>query len=98
MKELGVKNKDIVEVELKKDSSKYGMEVPEELKELLLQDSEGNRRFNLLPPGKQRYIIYYVAGVKSTQLRINRAIRLIENLKKTKEGKESFREILHKDK
>ncbi|MGZ4056577.1 MAG: YdeI/OmpD-associated family protein, partial [Bacteroidia bacterium] len=58
------------------------------------QDEEGMRRFKMLTKGKQRYIIYYVAMVKSSQKRIDRAILLITNLKKTKEGKESFREML----
>jgi hypothetical protein len=96
MKELHVGFKDEVQISLAKDSSKYGMEVPKELSELLKQDKEGAKRFKLLPPGKQRYIIYYVNGVKSSQLKINRAILLIENLKKTKIGKESFREMLGK--
>ena len=96
MKQLGLKFGNKVTVKLEKDVSKYGMNMSEELTELLSQDKEGNRRFKLLPPGKQRYIIYYVNMVKSSQLRINRAIKLIENLKKTKEGKESFREILGK--
>jgi hypothetical protein len=97
MKELGVGFKDEVQLSLIKDPSKYGMEIPGELSELLKQDKEGARRFKLLPPGKQRYIIYYVSQVKSSQLKINRAILLIENLKKTKPGKESFREMLGKD-
>ncbi|MCX6296151.1 MAG: YdeI/OmpD-associated family protein, partial [Bacteroidetes bacterium] len=97
LKKLGLKFKDEVLVSLKKDESEFGMEVSEELKELLEQDEEGLRRFNMLTPGKQRYIIHYVNTVKSSQLRINRAIMLITNLKKTKEGKESFREMLGLD-
>lgn len=94
MKQLGVTTGDEVSVTLVIDSSKYGMKMPEELKSLLDQDREGKRRFHLLVAGKQRYIIYYVSQVKTSQLRIDRAIRLIENLKHTVEGKESFREIL----
>ncbi len=97
LKKLGLKFKDDVIVSLKKDESEFGMEVSEELKELLEQDEEGLRRFNMLTPGKQRYIIHYVNTVKSSQLRINRAIMLITNLKKSKEGKESFREMLGLD-
>jgi hypothetical protein len=97
LKDLRVGFKDEVQVSLVKDPSKYGMEMPDELRELLKQDKEGSSRFKLLPPGKQRYIIYYVNMVKSSQLRINRAIKLIENLKRTKPGKESFREILGKE-
>ncbi len=94
MKTLGVKNGDEVTVILKEDKSKYGMEVPKELSELFKQDLEGKKRFDLLPPGKQRYIIYYVSQVKSTQLRIDRAILLITNLKRLPLGKEAFREML----
>jgi hypothetical protein len=94
MKQLGVTAGQEVSVSLVKDMSKYGMKMPQELKSLLSQDLEGSRRFHLLVPGKQRYIIYYVSQVKGSQLRIDRAIRLIENLKRTVVGKESFREIL----
>lgn len=94
LKELGVKYGDAVSVSLTKDESKYGMDVPEELQELLKQDDEGNRRFDLLAPGMQRYIIYYVAQVKSSNLRLERSLKLINNLKKLKEGKEDFRQIL----
>lgn len=96
MLELGVKYKQEVTVSLVKDPSKYGMDMPEELSELLKQDTEGAARFKLLPPGKQRYIIYYVNGVKNSERKIERAIKLIENLKKTKIGKETFREMLGK--
>ncbi|MDX5348661.1 MAG: YdeI/OmpD-associated family protein [Hymenobacteraceae bacterium] len=94
MKKMKLRQGDEVQVKLEKDESKYGMEVPEELEELLKQDAEGLRRFELLPPGKQRYIIHYVSGVKNSQKRIDRAILLIENLKRLPEGKEEFREML----
>lgn len=94
MKDLKLKLGSAVKVKLQNDTSEYGMEMCEELKELLAQDQEGKRRFNLLTPGKQRYIINYVATVKSSQLRINRALLLITNLKKLPIGKENFREML----
>lgn len=94
MKDLKLKLGSAVKVKLQNDTSEYGMEMCEELKELLAQDEEGKRRFNLLTPGKQRYIINYVATVKSSQLRINRALLLITNLKKLPLGKENFREML----
>jgi hypothetical protein len=94
LKQFRLKMGDEIEVSLEKDTSKFGMEVPEELAELLEQDPEGKDRFDKLTPGKQRYIIQYVASVKSSQLRIDRAIFLISNLKRLPIGKESFREIL----
>ena len=94
LKQLSVSTGAEVNVVIVKDTSKYGMTMPKELKSLLAQDVEGNRRFHLLVAGKQRYIIYYVSQVKTSQLRIDRAIRLIENLKHTQERKESFDQIL----
>ena len=96
LKQLGLQQGDEVQVKLEPDESEFGMEIPEELTELFNQDEEGKRRFDLLPPGKQRYIIYYVSGVKSSQLRIDRALLLINNLKQLPVGKESFREMLGK--
>ncbi len=94
LKELNAGVGTEVDVSLMKDTSKYGMTMSEELKSLLKQDKEGSRRFHLLAPGKQRYIIYYVSQVKSSQLRIDRAIKLIENLKKLPIGKETFAKVL----
>lgn len=94
MKQAKVRHGDEVTVALAKDCSAYGVEMPPELAELLQQDEEGSQRFHLLAPGKQRYIIQYVGGVKSSQLRIDRAILLIGNLKRLPQGKESFRDML----
>jgi hypothetical protein len=94
MKELKLKLGSEVDILLKKDESEFGMQVPEELTELLKQDDEGKKRFDMLSPGKQRYIIHYVSTVKSSQLRIERALLLITNLKKLPVGKENFREML----
>ena len=94
MKELKIETGDVVDVTLVIDKSKYGMEMPIELSELLKQDPESNRRFHQLTPGKQRNIIYYVSTIKSSQGRIDRAIKLIGNLVNCPEGKENMRIIL----
>lgn len=94
MKELGVEKGDTVNLILTEDNSEYGVEVPEELTELLKQDPEGKRRFDLLKPGMQRYILNHVFSVKSVQLRVERAFSLISNLKQLPQGKETFKEIL----
>ena len=92
---LKLKLGDAVDVELVPDESEFGMPVPEELQELLMQDPEGEERFRALTPGKQRNIIYYVSGVKSSQLRIDRALKLIGNLKLLPRGEENMRELLY---
>jgi hypothetical protein len=96
MKRLGVAVGDTVTLEVSSDRSKFGMEYPVELRALLAQDGEAKRRFGKLPEGKQRYIVYYVGRVKSTHLRLERAIFLLENLKRARTENPSFREILGK--
>lgn len=96
MKELGVENGDTVNVILTEDKSEFGVDVPEELTELFIQDLEGKRRFDSLKPGMQRYILNYVNTVKSPQLRLDKAFMLITNLKNLTPGKETFKEILGK--
>ena len=80
-REFGVRLGDEVTIELSHDLSKYGMHMPEELEALLEQDPEGAALFEALSGGKKRYIIYHVDSVKSSQLKIDRAIMLINNLK-----------------
>lgn len=94
MKAFGVEKGDEVEVLLSLDNSKYGADIPEELEALLEQDMEGARRFELLNSGNQRYIIHYVSGVKSSQKRIDRAIKLINNLKTMAEDEFDVRKLL----
>ena len=96
MKELGAGNGDTVAVILTEDESEFGVDVPEELTELFKQDPEGKRRFDLLKPGMQRYILNFVNTLKSPQLRVDKAFMLINNLKKLSPGKETFKEILGK--
>ncbi|MDR9417595.1 YdeI/OmpD-associated family protein [Gracilimonas sp.] len=94
MKKFGVGKGDEVTVSIELDDSKYGMEVPEELEALLEQDREGARRFEMLAPSKQRYIIHYVFQVKSSQKKIDRAIMLINNLKSMPEDEFDIRKLL----
>lgn len=94
LKEFGIQLGSQVQVTFNADESEFGVPICEELQELLDQDEEGARRFGLLKPSVQRYIINYAGAVKSSQLRIDRSIILIGNLKKIPEGKENFRAIL----
>ncbi len=94
MKEAAIKLNQEVLVHLKLDGSPYGMEMPEELAVLLEEDTIGKSRFDQLTPGKQRTLMYAITAVKNPQLRVDRAIRYIENLKKQPVGKEYIRYIL----
>ena len=93
MKDADVKAGDEVVLILEKDNSTYGMPMPEELQEVLDQDTEARDRFNALTPGKQRNIIHFVSSVKSSQLKIDRSLKLLNNLKNLPRGKEKVREI-----
>jgi hypothetical protein len=66
---------------IQKDDSEYGRDMPEELTELLEMDDEGSRLFQALLPSYQRNIIHYVSGARSVQIRIDRAIMMINRLK-----------------
>ena len=70
-----------VKVAVQKDDSTYGRDMPEELTELLSQDDEGNRLFHETLPSKQRGIIHYIASAKSLQVRVDRAVMMVNRLK-----------------
>ncbi|MBC7390145.1 MAG: DUF1905 domain-containing protein [Opitutaceae bacterium] len=81
-----------VSVSLRKDESEYGLPMPDELNETLLQDEDGHEIFHALSPGKQRTLIYIASSVKDTQKRINRAIAIVTHLKSTN-GKINFKQL-----
>jgi len=91
---LKLRQGDAVDVVLKKDESEFGAEVPEELAEVFAQDQEGFQRFEKLVAGKQRFIIRHVTAVKSSQLKIERALTLMNNLKKLPPGKKHLKGCL----
>lgn len=96
LQELGAQAGDKVSVELKLDTSTYGLPMPKELAEVLRQDPAAKQRFKKLSPGKQRNILHYVGSAKNIDLRIERALLLMENLKVLPIGKESMALLLKK--
>jgi len=93
-KKLKLNNDEEFKIELTKDESEFGMPLPEELIEILNQDSDGRKRFEELSPGKQRNIIYYTSKIKNQQLRTEKAWIFIQNLKNEPKGKERVPYIL----
>jgi len=81
-KALGVYQNDYFELQLLEDTSKYGVEMPEELEAVLMSDAEAYAIFEGFTAGKQRSIIYTIIRVKNPQLRVDRALLLCENLKR----------------
>ena len=76
-----------VRVSLRRDESRYGMPMPEELAEVLAQDPEGDAGFHGLTPGRQRTLIFYVSSARSVDTRIARAIEAVDKAKVEAAGK-----------
>jgi hypothetical protein len=66
---------------IKEDTSKYGMPLSEEFSATLESDPEALNHFENLSPGKQRNLIYFADNVKSSNIRIRRALVVMEHLK-----------------
>ncbi len=79
--EVGIVAGDVVDVVLVKDESEYGLPMPEEFREVLNQDEEGDRLFHALSKGKQRSVLYMLSRSKNVDLRIHHALLLVEHLK-----------------
>lgn len=81
-----------VHATLRRDDSEYGLPMPEELAELLLQDEDGHALFHALTPGKQRNLLYIIGSVKSSDRRLSRAVTVLEHLK-ANGGKINFKAL-----
>lgn len=93
---LGVEAGDLVDVELKADESKYGLPMPEEFREVLDQDPEGDRLFHALTAGKQRSLLYYLGKTRDVDKRIVYGLIVVEHLKKNGgriDGKKLYEEL-----
>ncbi len=77
---LGLQDGSRVEMVLELDQSKYGLDMPEELAEMLVQEPEGDRIFHQLTAGRQRSFIFWVSSAKSSEKRLERALVLVEKL------------------
>lgn len=67
-------------IKITPDNSKYGIPMPEEMMELLMQDPEGDAYFHKLTPGKQRSLLFLINKVKSPSIRLEKALIIIEHL------------------
>jgi hypothetical protein len=81
-----------VHVSLEVDQSKYGLPMSEEFEEAIRQDEDASVVFHELTPGKQRTLIYYADNVKSSQIKLRRALVVLEHLKLTR-GKVDFKQL-----
>ncbi|WP_310555292.1 YdeI/OmpD-associated family protein [Flavobacterium sp.] len=84
IKTLKLNVNDIISVEIVADTSEFGMEICEELQEVLASDDEGNLWFQKLTPGKKRSLLYMLSKTKNSQLKIKKSFVFIEHLKRNK--------------
>jgi hypothetical protein len=80
------------EVTIKKDTSKYGIHVPDFFEELCYQDPEADEYFHELTPGKQRSLLHIIGKVKSESKQLEKALIIFEYLKIAK-GKLDYKEL-----
>lgn len=97
MKELGVLIGDVVFVELEKEHSEYGMEIPVEFVEALQLDPIAKERFLGLTKGMRRNVIYLVNQFKTEQKRIEKSFFFLDNMKKVPANRITMRTILGKE-
>lgn len=81
-KSLGIFPNDFFELQFFEDTSKYGVELPEEFEAVMLSDYDAFQIFESLTNGRKRGLIYAISRYKNSQTRIDKTIVLCENLKK----------------
>ena len=81
MKEFSVELGQTINVKIEKDKSKYGMKMPSEFDEVLETDEDGLAYFEKLTDGKKRNLIHLVAMTKNTDIRITKALTILDHLK-----------------
>ncbi|MEX0289801.1 MAG: YdeI/OmpD-associated family protein [Flavobacteriaceae bacterium] len=81
-KALGVFPNDYFQLQFFEDTSKYGVDMPEELEAVLHSDPEAHKIFESFTAGKKRGIIYMILAYKTSQTRIDKSLLVCANLKR----------------
>jgi hypothetical protein len=81
MKQLQLAIGQSVKVVIEEDTTRYGMPISTEMKELLELDPEGEAYFHKLTPGKIRSLLHFVNKLKSSDKRIEKSVIILEHLK-----------------
>ncbi|MBT8309485.1 MAG: YdeI/OmpD-associated family protein [Flavobacteriaceae bacterium] len=81
-KALGIFPSDYFNLQFFEDTSKYGVDMPDELQAVLDTDSEAFEIFESFTPGKQRSIIYMISRYKNSQTKIDKSLILTDNIKR----------------
>lgn len=80
-KKLGVFPSDYFQIQFFEDTTKYGVEMPEEFQAVLESDPEAKEGFKQLTDGRKRAIIYHIKRYKASQTKIDKAIAISEKIK-----------------
>lgn len=72
---------DKVHLSLVEDTSEFGLPMSQEFTELLAQDEEGKILFEKLTMGKKRTLIYIVSQKKTSDKRLETAMKILAHLK-----------------
>ena len=80
-KELGIFANDYFQLQFFEDTSKYGVDIPEELEAVLETDPEALKILESFSEGKIRSIVYMISRFKNSQTRIDKSLILCNNLK-----------------
>lgn len=81
-KTLGLVLGDEFSIQLFEDTSKYGVEMPEELEAVLQSDYNAFTIFESLTAGQKRSIIYAIKKIKNSQTRIDKSLIACDNLQR----------------
>ena len=68
-------------ISVRKDETEFQFEMPEVLLAVFDTDPEALLLFDKLTPGKKRSIMHHINSAKQEETKINRALKVIENLK-----------------
>lgn len=79
-KKLGLVRGEEISAEIEKDRSEYGVPIGEELREVLDQNPEADTIFHSFTKGLQRTLIYWVNNVKSSDIKIRRALVMTDHI------------------
>ncbi|WP_203296624.1 YdeI/OmpD-associated family protein [Luteirhabdus pelagi] len=80
-KELGISANEPFSIQLQEDTTEYGVHMPKELEAVLESDPQAYEAFKELTDGKKRSLIYHIKRIKTSQIRIDKALLISENLK-----------------
>jgi len=87
MDTLGLQLGDPIQFEIHEDPNPLGVEVPEVLEVLLAQDEEAQAIYEAITDGKKRNLIHTMNRVKNIDLKIEKALRILEDERQKLEKK-----------